>query len=272
MAGNVELPSFVHDSISKIALEEKFTCDKFSVIIEPGANKGDGFSSDLFRVIIQQEGQKLVLLCKLPPLNAVRRQQFNSMKVFERENLLYSSLLPKLIEFQKEKGVQVQEGFFNVPKCYLATCDVEREESIIALEDLRERGMKMWNKLTPVNYEHARMLMIHLGRFHGVSFAIKDQQPELFEHFKLPDLMTTAMTENEAIRALVNATMDRAIGVLDADEDVARWKMVALKENYFEIMRKCCDGGGAEPYSVLIHGDCWINNMMFTYKVKLMFI
>ncbi|XP_055627925.1 uncharacterized oxidoreductase dhs-27-like [Toxorhynchites rutilus septentrionalis] len=269
MASSVELPPFVHDSIATIALQEGFTSDRFSVIIESGCNKGDGFSSDLFRVIVEQDGRKLVLLCKLPPLNQARRQQFNSMKIFERESLLYSKLLPNLIEFQSQKGVQPHEGFFNVPKCYLASCDVEKEQSIIALEDLRERGLKMWNKMIPVNYEHARMLMVHLGRYHAVSFAIKDQQPELFEQFKIPDLMTTAMAENEAIRALVNATMDRAIGVLDADEDVARWKMVALKENYFEAMRKCCDGAGTEPYAVLVHGDCWINNMMFSYKNKI---
>jgi hypothetical protein len=28
------------------------------------------------------------------------------------------------------------------------------------------------------------------------------------------------------------------------------------------------DGAAAEPYSVICHGDCWNNNIMYRYEVR----
>ncbi|EAT46418.1 AAEL002373-PA [Aedes aegypti] len=263
-----ELPQFVHDAVAKIAAEQGFT-NEANITFESGSNKGDGFASDMFRAIVQQEGhERLFVICKLPPLNEARRRQFNSMLIFERETLVYNTLLPKMMKFQRDKGIIEDEGFFSVAKCYMAVCDAQKEEAIIAMEDLRRRNMNMWNKLDPVNYEHVRMMMIQLGRFHAVSFALKEQRPDLFETFKVPDLMSKAMAENEMIKTLLSATMDRVIGVLNEQDHVARRKMQALKDNYMETVMHCCNGEKAEPFAVLAHGDCWINNIMFTYKNK----
>ncbi|XP_058825477.1 uncharacterized protein LOC131685633 [Topomyia yanbarensis] len=270
-AVNVEsnvAPSYVYDAIARIAPQEGFTPGQFRVTFEVGSAKGDGFVAEMFRARIVEGSREMVILCKIPPTNDVRRKQFNSMAIFEREVLAYSSLIPTIYEFQRDKGITDEQGvgFFNTPHCYFAYCDLVAEQSVIAMNDLRLKGYRMWNKMIPVNYEHAKLLMIQLGRLHAVSFALKDQRPEVFEKFKVPDIMTTAFDDSEPFKQMMFISVDRALTTLEEHEEKVRQKVLKMKNTMFEDMVTLTKSEMAEPYAVLGHGDCWINNMMYSYK------
>ena len=76
---------------------------------------------------------------------------------------MYNKVLPAFVEFQKEKNISEKDGFFDFPKCYFAEYDEELQDSVIIMEDLKERECKMWDKFIPINYEHAKMVMESLG-------------------------------------------------------------------------------------------------------------
>lgn len=62
---------------------------------------------------------------------------------------------------------------------------------------------------------------------------------------------------------------NRALTVIENDPDtefVQRAKD-SLKEPCFVEMTKLVQAKPAEPYTVVTHGDCWNNNMMFKNQV-----
>ncbi|XP_055538993.1 uncharacterized protein LOC129726394 [Wyeomyia smithii] len=262
---NPRLPEYVEQAVAKAAQELGFTAEQFAVSFEAGSNC-DGLIGEIYQAIVTEGDREVALFCKIPPLDPARREQFNSMGLFEREMKLYSTVLPAMLEFQREKGVAEEDGFFSVAKCYSTYLDMPTENALVLMENLRTRNLRTWNKLMPIDYDHARLLMISLGRFHGVSLALKDQRPELFEQFKLPDVMLSAVKENPQMVAMFEAALDNATSLLDTQEIEARTKMDKLKKNYMSVVESCLDGTQAEPYTVLNHGDCWVNNILYGYK------
>nr|XP_019559290.2 uncharacterized protein LOC109428070 [Aedes albopictus] len=263
----MEFPAFIEESIASIAPQEGFTPGEFSIAIER-VSDCEGLIGELHKATITEGERQLDLLCKIPPLDPMRRAQFNSIALFDREVNVYANLLPAMFEFQREKGLteELNSGFFNVPKCYLTHFDADNEQALILLEDLRNREFCMWNKLESINYEHAKLLLIQLGRFHGLSLAMKEQRPDLFEPFKVPDVMVMAMEQNEQLMGMFNTALDAAISVLDPSEERALFKMEGLRNEFFTTLQSCVDPERAEPFAVLNHGDCWVNNLMYGYQ------
>ncbi|XP_058455388.1 uncharacterized protein LOC131432855 [Malaya genurostris] len=259
-------PAYIHEAIAKIAPEQGFTPGQFQVTLEVGSSIGDGFIAEMFRAQITEGNRNMVVLCKIPPTNEARRK--HSMPSFNREVFAYTSFLPAIYEFQREKGITEAQGvgFFNTPHCYLAYYDEAKEESVIAMDDLRLKGYRMWNKMVPVNYEHTKLLMIQLGRLHALSFALKDQRPDLFEKFKVPDPMVETFQKNPPLIDMMCITLDRALTALEPNEEIARQKLLKLKGTMFNDMVNLTDANPIERYAVVGHGDCWSNNMMYSYK------
>ncbi|XP_041764589.1 uncharacterized oxidoreductase dhs-27-like [Anopheles merus] len=261
-----ELPQYLYNAMEQVAIEQGFTAGKFKIEFDVGSNKGDGFVGQMFKAFLQEGDRREVYLCKIPPLNEARRRQFQSMTIFSRETLAYKSLLPLIFTYQQEKGISREDGFFNVPKCYYAECDESTEQSVIIMEDLRLKDYRMWNKLVPVNYEHARLTMQQLGRLHAVSLAMKRDRPADFEQFKVPDPLDVMMPEGSPLEAMLIKMLTDAKETLEPNETKERTKMQKLIDNMRQEMKNCTDGALAEPYAVLGHGDCWVNNFMFHYK------
>ncbi|XP_049537410.1 uncharacterized protein LOC125952148 [Anopheles darlingi] len=260
------LPQYLYDAMEQVAREQGFTEGKYTLTFDIGSNKGDGFVGEMFKAHLVEGDRREVYLCKIPPINEARRKQFPSLMIFARETLAYSKLLPLMFAYQREKGVSEADGFFNAPKCYHSYCNEAAEESIIIMEDLRLQSYRMWDKMKTVNYEHARLVMEQLGRLHAVSFALKRDRPQEFEQFKVADPMHEMMPEGSPFEMMMKKVIGDAIETLDPSETKERSKMQHLHDNFRQEMLRCSNSDLAEPYTVLGHGDCWVNNMMYRYK------
>ncbi|XP_049285871.1 uncharacterized oxidoreductase dhs-27-like [Anopheles funestus] len=261
-----ELPKFFYTAMDQVAKNEGFTVGQYTVEVEDGSSKGDGFVGELFRAFLTEGDRREVYLCKIPPLNEARREQFGTMQIFEREALVYNTLLPLMFAYQEEKGISREEGFFSTPKCYYAHYDGQTEEAIIVMEDLRLNSYKMFNKDKPVDYEHARLTMELLGRYNAVSLAMKQDRPQEFEQFKVPDPMKEMMGPGNPFIMMLQKTAMDAIETLEPHEPKERSKMQKLLDNLMVDIERYDNFELAEPYAVLGHGDCWINNMMYRYR------
>ncbi|XP_058825479.1 uncharacterized protein LOC131685635 [Topomyia yanbarensis] len=267
-----EQPEYVQASLKKIATEQGFTEGRYRIALEPGCNKGDGIMGKLCRALIREEGrEQMVVLVKGLPDSELRRQQ--TMRLYHREVMVYDKLLPALDKFQAEKGTGSgkDDGFFRAPKCYYATCNLEKLEAVVIMEDLRESNFRMLNKFEPVDFPHCRLVMEQLGKLHAVSFAMKDQQPELFAQFRTfndPMKMLLDMDPKRTIDKVFIETHERASGILTEEDVEAKEAMERLKGNVTDQYVACVNAEDAEPYAVIGHGDCWVNNTMFKYDGK----
>lgn len=173
--------------------------------------------------------------------------------------------MPFFRQFESSKGLTVEDGLNEYPKCF-QTIDVELNESLI-FEDLNARDMTIINKFTTeVSIDHARLVMQALGKLHAISFALKDQQPEKFRELSSELNEMHLNPDNVHIRELLNRQSEYIItNLLTAEEDAHVLDKIKtlFKREAIYIIEDCLDLKSVENAAVIIHGDVWQNNIMF---------
>ncbi|XP_026461439.1 uncharacterized protein LOC113363176 [Ctenocephalides felis] len=199
------------------------------------------------------------LICKIPPSNAARREQFKSRICFERETYMYLKVLPEFALLQKELGCKTRfDGYAN---CIAA--GEENLDEFVLMEDLRYQDFLMFDRHQKLDLNHVALVMQELGKYHALSFAMKDQKPELFK--KLADFKDVFFDGvlNEGFNTYINTLVDKAQNTLDED-DKCRQKLEQFRQ-MSTLGTELAKGANAEPYAVINHGDCWNNNVLFRY-------
>lgn len=259
-------PEYLTEYLNQIAKNEGFV--EHDLHYESGSNHGDGFMAEMFAVTIKgklmvdfQADKELSLMCKLLPENKSRREFFQSTLLFEREVYVYNDVLPMFKQFQIERNISMNDGFFEYPKCYMAVADATKDHYVIIMENVKIAGYQLWDKMKPVDFDTSSLLLASLGRFHGLSFALRDQKPELFKKFlDLKDILGT-MVESPNITNMMISSIDKAIDILIHDDEINLLKKI--KENYKPLIKKMFAPNVAGRFAILAHGDCWNNNFCF---------
>lgn len=116
-----------------------------------------------------------------------------------------------------------------------------------------------------VTYDHMSLMMKALGKFHAISFAIKDQQPEKFKQF--------ASFVSEQFWNGSNSDFGDHFKMM-----FNRMEKLLEEENRYDLLDKVkqsvikglpatakylVSSEAAEPYAVICHGDLTTNNTMF---------
>lgn len=264
------IPAFILPLLNTIATQEGFQDYIFSC--SPGASEGDGLLGIINRITIKELRHKksrdeLALILKTPPSNEPEDEIFFTELIFEREIFAYTEFLPAIVEFQNQKGISLNKGFFSFPKMYGTILDTNKHFYGILLEDLQAKSFKLFNsaETRSTDIDHAIIVVKELAKLHGISFALNDQNPEIFNRFKkVEEPLVKELTIANTIK-FKNVAFDRAINCLcPVKNKEAIEKMQILKESYVEQILSCV----SEPTSkfVINHGDCWINNAMFRYE------
>lgn len=248
------------------------------ITIDAASSKGDNYIGVVRSVNVKEtDGKEMNVVIKLPPPNAARREQFFARPCFLRESEFYDVVYPIYRKFQEEKGIPVgkdMDGFYQIPVCY-KTLTNDNFEGLF-LEDLKVTGFEMFDRFKEVTADHVNLVMEVLGRFHAISFAIKDQKPELIESYKgLVDIFLQRNLESrEQIVLFFNQLKKQAIDTLNdhENEDLKSRSMKVMNMDFYELLESCIGGALAEPYAVIAHGDCWNNNIMFRYEVRIILL
>lgn len=262
------------DRTKKIVYEiltEQLKTNDYTIEISDGANAGDNYLGVVYRVkaIVNKNKQRndkreeLSIIVKIPPANQYRREQFFAREAFTRETLTYTEILPVLKKFQLTKDKKIENGFYEYPVCFKNSI-VEFEEALF-FEDLNVSGFKMYNRHIEASYPLSKLIMETLGKLHAVSYAIKDQEPEILEPYKNMVDMLISRQNNVSLAACFKKITERALETLDPETDKELLVKLHefLKRPYLEILGDYIDGNRSEPYSVITHGDCWNNNILF---------
>ena len=242
---------------------------EFSVKLEGNTELGTGYSGDIFFVEVEgltndRVSKKYNLVVKCAKQSIVLRSKFPVNCAFLNEMHFYETIFPYFLKFQQEKGVE--NPFDKLAKCYGAVISDNLE--VIAFDNLNVKGYTMWNKTKPLTRPLTEMIIKEFGKFHAISIAIKDQQPEKFQQLteKCDDFLgkiheyTDMLTTHEEL-------VDEVYELLQGEVDgtlLSKWKSLRPKVRPF--MKKFREG--LEGLNVVVHGDCWNNNFMVQLKVR----
>lgn len=272
-SSEVVLEQWTIDLLESVAKDEGFV--DFTLEHSSGSNIGDGFMGIMQRVLIRgrRNGRQEVhpVMLKMPPTNKVRQQQFKSAVLFEREIKMYQHVLPLFVEFQQSHGLtpEGEVGFFGFPKCYATVCEPELNRFALVMEDLRAKNYAMFDKLKSIDMNHCQLIMEELAKYHAVSFALHDQRPETFEQFyTLEDVFVEHMIKGnkEMMQTFYDFALDRVVNSLDDDETELKTLIRKVNGNLAEQLDTCVTlRPDRRATSVINHGDCWNNNMMYLY-------
>lgn len=199
------------------------------------------------------------MIAKIPPKSLYRRQVYNSARHFAREHFIYECLFPAFEKFQR-LHLKEQYIFKHYPRCVAASSVYEDE--YVLLNDLSLQGFHNSDRPSPLHFDKCVAVLKTLAKFHAISFAMKEQQPETFSKFtsKLNEIMFTAPVNN-SFENFLKKNVEYSMTTLDAEKDrVIIKKLMEFRENYANFMVDCC---AEKEDAIVLHGDCWISNLMF---------
>lgn len=257
----VSLPAHIVDALNHVAFEKGFNEPEFDY-----ANGSDkGFIGLVKRCHIKEKDQKLSVICKYLPSDGELNTKYSSYELFKREVLVYQKFLPEVDKIQLENGLKCRgsDGFWCHPKCFHSDYNTEQpEKSFILMEDLALFVTQ--DSFQPSDFKHTEKLFLELGKFHAVSFALRVKKPEVFAEFKcMNDLMGRLMTTS-VMRDLAPRNCQLASELFNNPEELhIKNEILSYKNDLWPQMTDTLSGSKAEPYSVICHGDCWINNVMY---------
>lgn len=176
---------------------------------------------------------------------------------------MYTKVFPLLNEFQNENAIE--DRFENIAKCY-GVCETNGKEAII-VNNLKSQGFEVYNRTEPQNLNHVIFVFRNYARLHALSLAMKIKKPSLFKALtkNMGDVFGMFMVKSN-INLQMEKDFDNAIKIFQKYNDSATAKKFEIiRNNIKDIVTNL--GNSTNPASVIIHGDCWNNNMMFKYEV-----
>lgn len=246
--------------LEPIALKKNLK--KFNITITGSSEKGDGYLGDITFVKVQDESGKIYsFVVKSGKKSIPLRGRFPIRNSFKNEIFVYEQVFPQFVRFQKEKGVKC--AFDNFAKCY--ETNLYEDMEVVVLENLKDAGYFLWDRTVGMNRGHVVEILKNYGKLHAISYALKDQRPELFQNLAshLIDIFLQMSKSFESngygmYKDIIKAAKNKGF------DDIVE-KSIILDKQMAEIHK---NPDTDNPYSVIIHGDCWTNNFMFKYKVK----
>ena len=140
----------------------------------------------------------------------------------------------------------------------------DSKKPLLVLEDLKPEGFRMAEGLHGVNMDHCLLVLRNLARFHAASLALRQKQPEMFQPF-------TSTIFREELKSALERFFP--VYIKQLAEEVEKWpeyerfaaKLHQLSHNAMDIFINAVERKEDE-FTVLAHGDLWLNNVMFGYS------
>lgn len=234
-----------------------------SLYLSDGCSGGDNFSSKVYRAVVNYKKNS----CKETTSFIVKcisyegeRAFLATMDIYGAEVRFYKEMLPKMELILKEKIA---------PQFYFNSEDPIRT---IVIEDLAEKGYEIADRLKGLNFEQSKLVIRKLASFHASSAIVAQMYPELVEKFK------THMFHNLGEHKIVVEEMflknvDYLIELVGNWENFTSiaLKLRKFRENFIHYAEAAVSRD-SNPFNVINHGDCWVNNFMFKRDVDVLFV
>lgn len=242
-------------------IAEKRYHHEFEINIKSINSGGANYTSALFlATLTAKEKEALHLFAKVAIVGDRMRILMNATKMFYVEDFFYNELIKTYEEIQDKHGVTGEDRYV-APKFY-GSHSKFGEETVV-LENLTIRGYGSYDRLKSLDWDHASSAVEELAKFHALSFAYQNEQPDIFDRV-MNDLWFYKPNSDEVVHEKYFPKMiSRALNHITNDD-------------YRDRVKNFMESGATDMYEkynrpfghpVLVHGDYRPSNLFFKKKV-----
>lgn len=249
-------------SINDIILEHGFKDSK--IFFETVGKAGDNYVASVRRITIEGANGSIKIIAKIAPTLEIVRKSMNTHVLFKNEHLMYSEVLPKLTQYQKNANIPEEEQLKYAK--WFGSC-LEQPNEVILLEDLMVSDFTMLDRFTPLPNDCVKSMMKNFALLHSLSFVLKHKEPETYNKFKnsLINMWTLVVEANDAMGYFQLLEDDISAIVKDQKyKDFVRNKISDLPN----LAVKSDKVDAENQYTVILQGDPWTNNILFKFQVR----
>lgn len=212
------------------------------------------------------EKKKLHLVMKKGKESLLTRNLLKIRSVFMQEINLYETIFPRFMKFQEDRVLK-KNIFYPLPKNYKSV--IFKSTEFILLANLKAEGYRLWPRNQPLNGKHLELCLKNYAKLHALSLAMRDQQRLQYENTvkDLEDVMESHL--KGPMYYLLGPLFDQVTELLEKRKmsDLCSKLKQLLDEEFIvnKALKLILEG---TDYSIVNHGDAWINNFLFLYQVN----
>lgn len=237
----------------------------YSLTLSSGLDENKNFCGVIIRAQVKgrNNGSEFCshYIIKCAPPGDVIRTTLPVRNAYVMEMYVYSKVFQEFSTIQQEH--HILKPIKPYP-AYYTSLSTERQEMIV-LENVKELGYRHHSQNQPLDYEHILLVVKQYAQLHALSYAIRQQKPELFEEF-------AANTQNhfwkhfkyEGVLMVIQHRIDNALKALDPVVNKPLYeKFSSFAENVVSIVTDKINS--KKQHQVISHIDCGISNLLFKY-------
>lgn len=260
----VAAPSFLDSKYFEEILQKYYRDGAIKVLsIKIGycGEPNDGFASTMYRVVVRvDQGNKKVkrgnyIVKMMPTLQlAIDKLGGDGYNVQEKEMDIFQRIFPEFKKILREIGED--------KNVFPSAVAVDRIRNVLVMEDLKDKKFVLADRKVGLDLNHIKLSLNKLARFHAASMVLMEKSPEIFDNYDVG--MFSRKTSS--FHDFFSSNMDALINEVSTWEGFEAYveKLRKLKGNMYEACFKAFDNDPGDM-KVLLHGDLWVNNMMFAY-------
>uniref|UniRef100_A0A182WV06 CHK domain-containing protein n=1 Tax=Anopheles quadriannulatus TaxID=34691 RepID=A0A182WV06_ANOQN len=232
--------------------------------VEPAsADINDPYArSSMNRILIKYTSKEnpteavITFVAKIKPTEGLLVEQFKKADVFEKEILMYKSVLPSMVTMIAKLGSVIELA----PQLIYSS---ETPSDLVVLEDLTARGYSVENQTLGLSYEQSKMAVEKLAFFHAASAMMLSENGQAFPKFT----KGTFHAEHKDKLSYFPDTI-RMVGEMAAELDISQPMADKLLKLPAKTLQKAIEAYESDfkGFKVLNHGDFWTNNILFKYQ------
>ncbi|CAH1406807.1 unnamed protein product [Nezara viridula] len=232
----------------------------------PALAKGENYTSTIFRITLKvvlgngRQAKKSFIMKKLIT-EGESGELLKELNIAKIESQIYS-VVHKNMTYLMEEFEDTDESIW----CKFIHYDPQYHS--ILLEDLKASGYSLVPRQKGLDLDHAILVLNSLGRYHGMAKVLEQRGIISKDDYK----PYTLFTDLKLIKSYLYGSISILSKVMKNSwgpdwEDTAN----KLKIPFDQFAAKWMSMGTVYTetnFTVLNHGDCWSNNMMFKYDFQ----
>lgn len=226
--------------------------------------RGENFVSVIYRVQVVFDTKDQSTVNRSYIVKGISSSEFTVKKlgedgynVYEKEMDVYERIIPELNRLARSLGERSE--------LYPSTLTIDRDNDVIIFDDLSRKGFVMGDRTVGMDKIHLEMSFKIMAMMHASSLKLVEMQPTIFDGYS-----TGMITrDTDAFYVFYNSTLDALADEISTWEP--KWhyysdKLRKLRPHFIEQGVAVFEHENADDLRVFVHGDLWINNMMFKYN------